>query len=327
MSISVTGPVGQAIDRARLMTFQPFDISRWFALGFVAWLSALGEGGVNFNFSNPGDRGGGGGGTAFDDVGNWISANLTLVIVLAAVAVVLILAIGLAISWLKSRATFMFIDNIACNHNPTQIARPWRAFRAQGNSLFLFWLCLGLIATAAVLVITALCFLISLPDIHRREFGGSAIVAILVGFVLLLSVFFIVAVISACTSNFVVPLMYLRRSSTLAAWREFRLTLLPGNAGAIVLFFLMKIALAIAVGIISVLAGCFTCCLGFLPYLSAVLTLPLHIFLRAYSLYFVQQFGPGYNIVSEPLTAGFSVISPSPPGQPPAPPTLPPPSK
>ncbi|MCE5277272.1 MAG: hypothetical protein ABFD92_02825 [Planctomycetaceae bacterium] len=324
MSISVTGPVGQAIDRARLMTFRPFDISRWFVLGFVAWLSTLGEGGVNFNFSGPGEWGGDGGGTAFDEVGNWISANLTWVIVLAAIAMVLVLAVALAISWLKSRATFMFIDNIACNHTPAQIARPWRAFRAQGNSLLLFWLCLALIATAAVLVIAALCFLICLPDIHRREFGGSAIVAILVGVVLLLAVFFIVAVISACTSNFVVPLMYLRRSSTLTAWREFRLTMLPGNAGAIVLFFLMKIAMAMAVGIISLVAGCLTCCLGFLPYLSAVLTLPLHIFLRAYSLYFVQQFGPGYNIISEPPAAGFS---PPPPGQPTAPPTLPPPSK
>lgn len=323
MSISVTGPVGQAIDRARLMTFRPFDISRWFVLGFVAWLSTLGEGGVNFNFSAPGNRDGGGG-RAFDEIGNWISANLTLVIVLAAIAVVLIVGIGLAVSWLKSRATFMFIDNIASNHTPTQIARPWREFRAQGNSLFLFWLCLGLIVAAAVLVIVALCFLISLPDIHRREFGGRAIVAILIGFVLLLPVFFIVAVISACTSNFVVPVMYLRRSSTLTAWREFRLAMLPGNVGAIVLFLLMKIALAMAVGIISMLAGCLTCCLGFLPYLSAVLTLPLHIFMRAYSLYFVQQFGPGYKIMSEPPTAGFSTTYPPPPGQPPALPTLPP---
>src|SRR5690349_15561593 len=51
MGISVTDPITPAIERAKLITFGPFDLSKWFVLGFVAFLVALGEGGGgNFHF-------------------------------------------------------------------------------------------------------------------------------------------------------------------------------------------------------------------------------------------------------------------------------------
>ena len=75
--------------------------------------------------------------------------------------------------------------------------------------------------------------------------------------------------------------------------------LLPGNVGAFVLFLLLQFVLRIAIGIISVLLGCITCCIGFLPYLSTVLTLPLHVFDRSYSVYFLEQFGLEYRIFRE----------------------------
>ena len=58
MSISVTDPIGRAINRAKYITFQPFDIGKWFVLGFIAWLAALGEGGGFGGGGNfPGGRG------------------------------------------------------------------------------------------------------------------------------------------------------------------------------------------------------------------------------------------------------------------------------
>ena len=62
---------------------------------------------------------------------------------------------------------------------------------------------------------------------------------------------------------------------------------------------------------------CLTCCIGLLPYVSTVVTLPLHVFWRAYSLYFLQQFNPAYAIIVEsqpPPTGGFPVM-PAAPGQ------------
>jgi hypothetical protein len=51
-TVSVTVPLGQAIDRVKLVLFRPFDLGKWFVIGFCAWLAQLGETGFggNFNF-------------------------------------------------------------------------------------------------------------------------------------------------------------------------------------------------------------------------------------------------------------------------------------
>ncbi|HWB59674.1 MAG TPA: hypothetical protein VG733_09280, partial [Chthoniobacteraceae bacterium] len=60
--VSVTEPVGLAIERVKQVLFRPFDFGKWITIGFCAWLASLGGGGgggggFNFNsggFSNPG---------------------------------------------------------------------------------------------------------------------------------------------------------------------------------------------------------------------------------------------------------------------------------
>jgi hypothetical protein len=48
---------------------------------------------------------------------------------------------------------------------------------------------------------------------------------------------------------------------------------------------------------------------GFLPYLHNVLTLPLAVFMRSYSIYFLQQFDSRYTMMTEsqPVVMGFPV--------------------
>ena len=52
-NLSVTAPFGEALTRVGAVLFQPFDIGKWFIIGFCAWLAYLGEragfhGGGNF---------------------------------------------------------------------------------------------------------------------------------------------------------------------------------------------------------------------------------------------------------------------------------------
>jgi hypothetical protein len=53
----------------------------------------------------------------------------------------------------------------------------------------------------------------------------------------------------------------------------------------------------IVIGI--VLVGLLTCCVGFvlliIPYINAVVLLPISYTLRAFSVEFLQQFGPAYH--------------------------------
>ena len=135
--------------------------------------------------------------------------------------------------------------------------------------------------------------------------------------------------------------MFATGQPVMPAWREFRQSVLPGNRWSFFGFLLMQALLGIAMVIGQVLIGCATCCIGFLPYLSSVIALPLHIFSRAYPIYFLQQFSPRYQIIYEPPAGGGFPVMPlagpgpygampfSPPPQQPPPsmdaPPLPPP--
>jgi UPF0716 family protein affecting phage T7 exclusion len=72
---------------------------------------------------------------------------------------------------------------------------------------------------------------------------------------------------------------------------------------AFVRYFLVMILLGIAVGILILLAGVLTCCIGFLvmalPYIGAVVLLPVLIWQRLYGVEFLAQFGDEFNLYVE----------------------------
>jgi hypothetical protein len=93
--------------------------------------------------------------------------------------------------------------------------------------------------------------------------------------------------------------MFLRRQHCLSAWKELG-SLISGHMAAFVLYFLFQIVLTMAIGVIVVGAVIITCCIAgclmMLPYLGTVLLLPVSMFKRCYSLYFLAQFGRDYNV-------------------------------
>src|SRR6185312_3129470 len=101
------------------------------------------------------------------------------------------------------------------------------------------------------------------------------------------------------TVDFVVPILFLRGGKCLDAWKEFW-RLLCAHAGLFTLYVLFQIVLGMAIGIIVLFAILLTCCIAgclmAIPYIGTVLLLPVLIFQRAYSLYFLQQFGTAYDV-------------------------------
>ena len=120
-------------------------------------------------------------------------------------------------------------------------------------------------------------------------------------------------IIKRLTTDFVVPLQFLRQSRCLDAWRELG-GLARGNVGHLVLYFLFRIVLAIAIAVVVVAIVLGTCCVAgclfAVPYLGTVLLLPILLFERAYSLHYLAQFGPDYDVFSTPAT-GVSATSPA----------------
>ena len=294
MAISVTEPIGWALTRTGRMLFKPFEWRKWFVLGFCAWLANLGEGGgPNFNLGG-GGRGGpsGGGPGPFDPVLDWGREHVGLVILVAVAAFIVFLAIGLVVVWLSSRGKFMFLDGVVRNRGA--VVEPWHRFRTPGNSLFGFRVVFGLAALAVVLLIAGAGLAIAWPDIQAERFGAMAVAGILAGALLMTPAIVVLGLVAALLEDFVVPVMYLRGVRMLAAWGILWREILPGNFWKIVLFYLMRIVLGLGIAVVAIVATCFTCCLTIIPYLGTVILLPIFVFMRSYSVYFLQQFGPGW---------------------------------
>jgi hypothetical protein len=326
MGLSVTDPISRAIDRAKLITFQPFDLAKWFTLGFIVWIANLGESGSgNYNFNN-----GGSGGrrattspttmpSAFQQTQDWVGSHLGVVILIAVGALLLFTGIALVILWLTSRGKFIYLRAVATN--TVEIQTPWSQFRDLANSLFGFRVAVMAIAWAIILLVTLISLTLAWSDIHTRHFSAASLGAIVFAGVVLLPTMFVLGLVTWAMNTFCTIIMYARGVTAMEAWREFRQAVLPGNVGSFVLFILMQLVLGIGVGLLGIIAGCATCCIGFLPYLSTVITLPLSIFWRCYSIYFLQQLGPQYVIIEEhqpPAPVyGFPTIPYTPPTNPP----------
>ncbi|MCZ6611521.1 MAG: hypothetical protein O6941_02705 [Planctomycetota bacterium] len=289
MALSVTDPIGAALGRTKRILFKPFDIRKWFVLGFCAFLAYLGKGGGG---PPTGGSGGGGGGPSGAEITDWIKANLGVIIAVGLIVMFVMFVIGLLLLWVRSRGKFMLLDGVV--HNRGEVVAPWKAFRLHGNSLFLFSFAIAFGMFVIVMLIVTFSVMLAWPDIQSSEFGSASISAIVIGLPLLFGAGIVYGIIAVLLEDFVVPTMYLHDAPVMPAWRIVRTEVLAGNLGTIILYFLMKIVLAIAIGVIGLIATCLTCCLAAIPYLGTVILLPLYVFTRCYPVCFLEQLGPSW---------------------------------
>jgi hypothetical protein len=294
--VSVIDPIGPAFERVKTILFRPFDIGKWFIIGFCAWLAYLGKGG--------GGGGGGRGGRGHYDVHegigqakHFVLENLYWIIPVAVVLVVIGIIFWLVFTWLSSRGRFMFLHCVA--HNKAEVTIPWTKFRQHANSLFLFRIVLGLISFAII----GLPVLFAIGCIVMMIAGDGAFAigilgGILIGLFILVGAI-IFGLIRKFTMDFVVPIMFLRTTSCTAGWREF-LTILSVNKGHFIVYILFQIVIGIAIGAIILTVVLITCCCAgcflAIPYIGTVLMLPVHVFTRSYSLLYLKQFGPEFDV-------------------------------
>lgn len=319
--ISVTEAIEPAYDRVKRMLFQPFDFTKWIVIGFCAWLAGLGESGGGGSYSGFNNNSNGSGGQpaeqlrhVYHQVRDYVLANLDWIIPLAAFLVILLLVIWLLVIWLSSRGKFMFLHCVVWDKAKVDV--PWHQYAAEANSLFRFrvTLCLlGLILFLPMLGIIAVS-IIKMVLQGEPDISGIMLAAGLVMVMVPLAI--LLTLVRKFTMDFVVPIMFLRRASCVAAWREFW-KLLAANPGKFTVYILFQIVLGMAIGAIVmaaiVVTCCLACCLLALPFVGTVLLLPVLIFKRAYPLYYLAQYGPPYDVFPQPAA---SPIMPTPPDAP-----------
>jgi hypothetical protein len=278
--------------------FRPFNLKKWFVVGFTAFLSAL----TDCHGGGKGERGVHG---PFDmeafmafpqQAREWMTDNpgwMALILVGGIVAVVLVIVL----TWVSSRGKFMFLDNVV--HDRALVASPWYEYRVEGNSLFLWRVGFGFATLAVFLFYGFACF----ASLHARyeRFGDAEqlfgpVILMILGFV---AITILIAFIALFLSDFVVPIMYRFRIPAMRAWSVFLhlFSLYPMQFigyGLLVLFLIIVLVVGIVIG------GLLTCCIGFLilaiPYVNEVLLLPVSYTLRAFSVEFLEQFGPDYQL-------------------------------
>jgi hypothetical protein len=307
MTILFMEPLSRAWNRMKIALFRPFDIHKWFVVGFNAFLAGL------MDASN------GGGGSRFQKNGGfgefihfprtawaWLMDNPGWAIAILFLSVAAIV-VGVVLTWASSRGVFMFLDSVV--RDRVEIAGPWREYRKEGNSLFVWRLLFGLVRIALFTGLAAWFFIQGAALYDSGQSRAFPIALIFSLGLLALVILLACGYISLFLKDFVAALMYKNRISAGEAWKIF-LGLFGKHAfhflGYGILLFLLMLVFVFVV----IVTGLITCCIGWLllviPYIGTVVTLPFWYTLRAFSLEFLAQFGPEYNVfpvAAAPVTA------------------------
>ncbi|UCG28248.1 MAG: hypothetical protein JSV24_02490 [Bacteroidales bacterium] len=300
MEITYFDSLSRGWDRMKNGLFKPFDLGKWFVVGFTAFLAGLLDG-----------PGGGGNlsGNKWDDfpkvhdiaefpsvAWNWLMQH-PLWTSLIFFGTLFLIAVIIVFTWLSSRGKFMFLDNVV--HNKAEVTKPWHQYKREGDSLFLWRLVYGFIVFVAIVAITVF-FVGLILNMVQGNISGPQKVYTIMGMVFLFLLFFIViSYINLFLDHFVVPIMYKHSLSAMQGWGRF-LPLMSQHFGYFLLYGLIVFFLIIVVIFCVILFGLMTCCIGFLllviPYIGSVVILPVSYTFRAYSLEFLGQFGPEFEI-------------------------------
>jgi hypothetical protein len=288
--LSPVAALSNALDHTLRLLFQPFDGRRWFKLTVVCvflgggtpsaafqWILSYLPAEVRLS-------------EVFASVRQYVSQNLTLMILTVA------LGLALGLIWLYLRCVFRFVLVDSILRKEVLVRAAWRTLRPLGQSYF-FWLlailgAVGIVLSAAAAL--ALPFLRTVPPGETRSrlpalflIGGLAVV-VLVG--LLVSLFI------TLTDDLAIPLMYAERASFPSVWRKLgkKMWAEPGLFG---LYVLLRFTLSVAMGV-AMLFILFPVLLG--AFSSAIIAVAL----LALGLRLV-----GVGWAWNPITIGLALIS------------------
>jgi hypothetical protein len=302
--IEIFKPFGEAFELTKKILFQPFNFEKWLIIGFAAFLTHLSGGGFNFNFPFNGNWNA----TAQsqeENVRSFLDQLTPSLLVLIGIGILLAIAVFVVLTWVRARGHFIFIDCIVQNRGA--IVQPWKEYRTEGNSYFIFLICFFLCFLAFIVAI-ALIVVLPIVIINPSEHGAIAFLPLASLIIILPALLLFLSLVP-----FAAPLMYHRRCKAWAVVTDL-LSLLGQHLGIFILYVLFSFVVGLAITVAMVMLMCMTCCIAAIPYVGTVIFLPIYVFFQSFSLLFIRQFGPDYDVWS-------TVPEPE---MPPIPPPLPP---
>jgi hypothetical protein len=300
--IEIFKPFGEAFDLMKRILFQPFDMKKWLVIGFAAWLANLGGSGGGGGFNYPDNRREGA--QKLNETISQIPQPILITGICILVCFVFLLIVLFA--WLRARGRFILVDCIV--RNRAAIVEPWKEFRSEGNSFFLFSL-LVVLALIAVIVIAGVVLIVPFIPWHGQAQPG---VTFWIGLSLFVFVAVCLAFVWVLASQLMVPIMYRQRCRARLAFAQ-AVDLVTAHPGPILLYVLFLLVLGVAVVVIGCAVVCATCCIAAIPYVGTVILLPIPVTLGAFSLLFLRQFGRDYDVWASFIPPEFLPVLMSPP--------------
>jgi len=278
----------------------PIRFERWLVLGFLAFLDQCGRAFRGGGGSSGGGNGHGPGGWPpdFAQVGawlqrasEWLAAHAALIALGAVLGLLVFGVVAAVVLWVNARGVFMYTDAVATGR--VEVSRPWRQHADAASSYFgwslgiTFALVFTFLFAFGLVVVTVFAFVGG----RLQGTGGGLILAAMVPVLVLLALAFpLLALAGLALRDFVAPLQLATGLPCGGAARLLE-SLVVAQPGAFVLYLLLKLLVVVATGLVVVIGGCLTCCLGFLPVVMQTVFQPLFHFERALSLMLLRQMG------------------------------------
>jgi hypothetical protein len=216
-----------------------------------------------------------------------------VIVIIAAAAIVVAIPLVILMLWLGTRGQMMAIRSVASGQ--AGIGDQWNATRDAGGRLFKFHLAMSGISMVFLLPLAGGGVLLAMPVI-RDGAPFETILPALIGLGVVLVLLMIpLLLVNAMARNFVAPIMLKHGLGARDGWKRFW-AVGKNHLGGIFLFYVMRVVVGIGAGIVGILAGFLTCCLGFLPVLNQTLMAPYHVFERAWTLEVLASMSPDFDL-------------------------------
>jgi hypothetical protein len=296
-------PFQHAFEHTTRVLFRPFNIGKWFTLGFTAWLASFLSGGNSGSFNFPGNNyspssnsgvSSGLSKAGTEMVDKMLGMGLPFWLMILALAALLFCLLVFIFIILGCRGQFMFLDNVI--HNRDEVVKPWKEFSKEANSLTIWHTILSLLPLILIFGFLGFALAHFWTDLLTRTTRTfTAYLPWILGFTGLILLLLPVGIFAFLLHEFGVPIMAKHRCTVSKAcghlWHLLRTRFLD-----CLVFMFIRFCMGIAFIVLSLMTCCLTCCLGMLPYLNTVVTLPYHVFRQTYTLDCLAQFGPDYDL-------------------------------
>ncbi|GMW03310.1 MAG: hypothetical protein AMXMBFR84_44440 [Candidatus Hydrogenedentota bacterium] len=295
-NMRVIDAIQQSIEHAKRTCF-PFSAELWLPIGFIAFLDITLTGANQASFSNFSYTAQSGQNYSsfqsdFQTIILQMRDIFPMVLAIGALVFLFLLVIRTLLLYIGCRGQLMFIRAVA--RNRFGIGENWNATDRQVMSLFWFYLELMLFSYAFYVVLLVISLLMIRPQLTSDSPQLWPVVATLFPMMLLGgAAAFVFAIITTLTRSFVAPIMLHADVSCWEAWGIFR-DAARQNWLNVIGFLILRWLFAIALGIASLLVGCVTCCIGYLPVIHHAIFAPYYVLDRSFSLFLLTHCGPSY---------------------------------